>query len=263
VAADARPRGRCRSRGCACPAAGARPHGVVAARAADVPSVQLLQDVGVDRASAVAGTRSALARRTRLAGAADRRGDGARQRPDRVGLHAPVAHLRARRPARLRATAVEQRERDRGWTRPIALGVPLRLVAGRWWARAAQCSRAQLHVRQPRRGTRDVDASDVVVRTRRRWRACGPNLRREHDDVLVELLGTRSHARPHPARDGRAQAHRRDGSAVRFGRSRRACSWAEGRRQPHRLRLTAAAPSPARGGPAGRRISPHPTIGWL
>ena len=49
VAADARPRGRRRGRGCARASAGARPHGVAAARVADVPPVQLLPGVGVDR----------------------------------------------------------------------------------------------------------------------------------------------------------------------------------------------------------------------
>ena len=87
-----------------------------------------------------------------------------------------------------------------------------------------------------------------------------PDVRCQHDHVHAQLLGPRSEARSHPARDRGAQDHRRDRRAVRAQRSRRGRAGEEGRRQRHRLRAVATPPARVGLGSPRRRVAVDPAF---
>ena len=168
VAAHARPRASAAAdEGAQVRPAGARPDGVVVARLADVPSVQLLPDVGVDRTAAVARAGGADARRHRPSRSPRRRrrrrsttirscrGSCIRRGSSCSATH-PTTSRRRRAASRASPPPSGARTGRRLYDLLLADG-------GRELLNAPD---PQLHRRQPRRGPRDAHASDVGIRAR-------------------------------------------------------------------------------------------------
>ena len=102
------------------------------------------------------------------------------------------------------------------------------------------------------------------ARPRRRRRALGDHLRREHDDVPADALGPRPEPRSAAAARARGRAAHLGGRrSLRTPGSRSAAAGPAGRHQRHRHGRVEALLSGARHRPTGRRTAPHPTVRGL
>ena len=202
--------------------------------------------------------------RPRPGGPDRRRRPSPRRRPGGHRLHAPQPHLRARRPAGVRARRRAQRHRHGRGAGRGRVGAAARAVPGRRRPGAPQRPGPQLHPRQPRRGGRDAAAPHLRLRARRRRRPRRPDLRRVHHHLPPHPLGPRPRPRPAHRRGGGAQDDPGDGHALRPRRPRRAGPRLRRRRQRHRPRPVSSCAGPSwwptcPAGPAGSSSGPRAT----
>ena len=242
--------------------AGARPHRVAAARLPDVPPARLHPGVGRGRArpAPVAGAGGPHQRPTPTC-AARIVADAARLRGDPIvmGFMRPQRHLRARRPARLRAGARAQRHAPSPPRAAWTSGSCCSTCSSR--TTAAQLLNAP--VLNYTDGNLDA-AGEMLQHPTSAFGLgdggahAGQTCDASTTTFLLVALGARPRPRPAHRRGGRAQDDPGHRHALRPRRPRRARARLRRRRQRDRPRAPPAPPARAGERPARRRQPPHP-----